>query len=319
MKYSYLVWMLFSGVAFFSSCRQSEKEEVESNKFPLSIVARIGTIPIPKATRYVTGNVVGTAHFDQSDAIGVFTDKADLLEWNYGIEWSPTSSVYWPDKDGQHDFHAFYPYNKSASWDRVPMPSLKDQKGTLESIAKCDFMVAVTRQSYSSNKGEVDFVGTEHCFKHKSCVVSLKIENSGALNGAILNKVSIGAKGLLTESVYSFDDNTVTFTEVPVDDVLDLNLGTKLTIDDVFVYFILNPKEDKVPVFLTLSYTFDGKSYTAKTDNFTTKEFQSGHWYDCIVQVRDGKLILVGGEVSSWDTSEPLDDVIIDGKEDSHE
>lgn len=310
--------MLFSGVAFFSSCRQSEKEEVESNKFPLSIVARIGTISTPKESRYVTGSAVGTAHFDQSDAIGVFMDKTALLEWNYGIEWSPAQSVYWPDMDKEHDFNAFYPYNQSASWDRVSMPSLKDQKGTLESIAKCDFMVAVTKQSYSSNKGEVDFVGTDHCFKHKSCVVSLNLEKSEALNGATLTKISIGAKGLLSESVYSFEDNVVKFSETISDDVLDINLGTKLNEDETFVYFILNPKEDNVPVTLTLSYAIGGRNYTAKTDHLTTKEFRSGHWYDCKIQVRDSKLILVGGEVSSWDTSEPLDDIIIDGKEDAH-
>lgn len=303
-------------MAFFSACQQDENEIQKADDLRMSIVASInGQKNIP-ASRYV-GDDPSNVDFEVSDAIGVFVDNAAAMKWTYiSSGWSSENDVYWPDKTQNHTFCAFYPYVEATSIAKVPMPSLLGQSGTIASISKCDFLVASVTQSCGTD-GIIAF-REENAFSHVSSLVQLTFKGDGDLSSAVLTKISIEGKDIVASSTYSFSEELVSMNPDAASDVLDVALSHPMEGKDATFYFILNEKEDaSEPVVLTVEYKTDDKTYVARMENFAGNVFVGGVKQSYTITIKERLLIIDGSSISSWGAGESLENIVINGEEQS--
>lgn len=304
-------------MTFFVACQQAEVENLEADDLRMSIVASINDQKETPDSRYA-GETPDKVEFTEDDAIGLFVDNNPAVEWVYDGEddWSSGEKVvYWPDKTRSHTFRAFYPYAETETYASVPMPSLLNQTGTIESISKCDFLIATKSQTYTDG-GTVEFKGTESSFKHVSTLLQLTFVQGSELTGAVLNKIKIEGSNIVASSSYSFDTENVTLNPNTTSDVLMADgLSHKMS-DGGNFYFIVNEKKDgTLPVKLTVEYTANGKKYVAQKSGFANNLFAGGMCQKYTVTVQNSSLIISGNEISSWGTGVPLDNVEINGEE----
>lgn len=303
-------------MTFFVACQQAEVENLKADDLRMSIVASINDQKEAPDSRYA-GETPDNVGFTADDAIGLFIDNNPAVEWVYdGEGWSSGENVvYWPDKTKSHTFRAFYPYAETDTYTSVPMPSLLNQTGTIESISKCDFLVATKSQSYEDG-GTVEFKGTGSSFKHVSTLVQLTFVQGAELTGAVLNKIKIEGSNIVTSSSYSFENESVTLDSNTPSDVLMADGLSYTMSDERSFYFIVNEKKDgTLPVKLTVEYTANGKKYVAQKSGFANNLFAGGMCQKYTVTVQNSSLIISGNEISSWGTGESLDNVEINGEE----
>lgn len=303
-------------MTFFVACQQAEVENLKADDLRMSIVASINGQNENPDSRYA-GEDPDNVEFTADDAIGLFVDNNPAVEWVYdGEDWSSGENVvYWPDKTKSHTFRAFYPYAETDSYASVPMPSLLNQTGTIESISACDFLVATKSQTYTDG-GTVEFKGTESSFKHVSTLLQLTFVEGSELTGAVLNKIKIEGNNIVTSSSYSFDTKSVTLNSNTTSDVLMVEgLSHKMS-DGGNFYFIVNEKKDaNSSVKLTVEYTANGKNYVAQKSGFANNLFAGGMCQKYTITVQNSSLIISGNVISSWGTGESLDNVEINGEE----
>ena len=315
MSKSYFVWSCVV-MAFFSACQQAENV-TQQEELPMSIVASInGQKNVPNS-RYAGSNPNDVV-FIESDRIGVFVDDNPLSEWVYSAsEWNSTKVVYWPDKTNPHTFCAFYPFNEDAvSMTTVPMPSLLNQTGTIESISQCDFLVSSVTQSYGDD-GVVKLEG-DGAFTHVSSLLQLTFKGVGDLSSSVLKNIKIEGENIVAPSTFSFSDKKVSILSSENSDVLDVSLSHEMKGEDVTFYFILNEKLDASSnVTLTIEYTTGNKTYVAKKTGFASNVFAGGVCQSYIMTIMDRLLVISGSSISEWGDGESLDDVVLDGKEKS--
>ena len=306
--------MLFISMAFMASCQECEWTNSQSDDLEMSVVASISPVNGMSQSRYA-GSEPNLVEFTKDDQIGIFVDGGTPVQWTYGSSgWSADGVVYWPDKTDEHLFQAFYPYAEGAAVDNVPMPSLKDQDGTMASLSNCDFLKASTLQSYGTN-GVVEFKGDGKTFVHVSSLLKLTIKGDEDLQSSTLDKISVLGKDLVAPSFYSFEDGTVTLSSDDSSDLLEVALEHEMKGADATFYFILNAKSDATdPVTLTLEYTTGGKSYVASMSNFAGNVFAGGMQQSYTISVKDSYLIISGGDISPWGDGETLNDIIINGQ-----
>jgi len=267
----------------------------------MSIVARIGEAE-PATSRYA--GTPESATFTQGDAIGIFMykdendTKGDAVKWTHGtMGWGTTAEMTWPDREYNYTFKAFYPYTdeKTYSYSAIPMPSLLNQNGTIESVASRDFLIASTTQTYGTN-GNVVLT-----FDHKLALVHLTIEGNYDLENATLTGISITGGNIVAPSTYSFTDNKITIdSQAEITDVLSLKL-TQAANNNPEYYFVLNNKStDEDNVSLTITYNVDNKDYIATYDSFSSNVFTGGAQHDFTVSVINNQISITGATINPW-------------------
>ena len=312
-KYSF-VWSCLV-MTFFVACQQTEVENLKAEDMRMSISASInGQSKSPKS-RYA-GTDPSHVEFQTGDAIGLFIDSKPAIEWTLASSgWNTSEIVYWPDRTKSHTFRAFYPFAETLSCGTVPMPSLLNQTGTIESISACDFLVATKEQSYQEGD-MVEFKGEDASFKHVSTLLKITFKEGAELNGAILKKIAIEGTGIVSPSTYSFEDKIVTLTPDTNSDVLSVD-GLSQDLSDGFTYyFIVNEKQDASSlVKLAVEYEINGMAYVAQLSNFAGNVFDGGMCQSYIITIQNNVLVVSGADISSWGVGESMEDIVINGEE----
>ena len=316
MKKNSFVWSCLV-MTFFVACQQTEVENLQAEDMPMSISASInGQSENPKS-RYA-GTDPSHVEFQTGDAIGLFIDSKPTIEWTLSSSgWTTDEIVYWPDKSKSHTFRAFYPFAETSSYASVPMPSLLNQTGSIESISNCDFLVATKIQSY--NEGEmVEFKGEESAFKHVSTLLKLTFLEGEELSGAILKKITIEGSNIVSPATYSFINGTVTLSPDAASDVLLADGLSQDLSDGATYYFIVNEKQDaSSSVKLAVEYEVNGKVYVAQKNGLAGNVFDGGMCQSYIVTIQNSVLVVSGATISPWGIGESMDDIIINGEETS--
>ena len=310
-------------VLFFTACQQ---EDVDGNfeKFPVSIEANIGDSSGEPVGRYV-GDEPNGAAFASGDAIGLMVNEGSFVKWTYdGSKWSPTgNAVYWKDKDSDHQFYAFYPYEskEGMSLMNVPMPDLSIQDGSISSLAEHDFLVTTKTQAYGSN-GVVSFTKDENApFTHVSSLIQINIKGNGDLKNATITGISIVGEDITTLSSYSFDNGNVNLDTNPdnaSDELLAEGLNRQVNSTDQTFYFIVNAGTVSLSdVDLTIAYASATKKYKAKLQGLgaNTEEFVRGKQYSYTLKISDGVLTMTGNEIKEWETGNNVGEIVINGEE----
>lgn len=319
MKHTFFTTVLC--MVMLTGCQQAEEITNPSEELPMAIEASIEN---HMASRYASGNNNGTPNslvFSSGDNIGVFVNDRVADKWTKGNDenWTSTpSTIYWPDKVSNHDFYAFYPHQEALSKTSVPMPSLAGQTGTMESLSKCDFMVATTKQSYGTN-GIVSFSGTNNCFKHVSSLVAITILKESDLKESIITKISFeGANtGLGSTTEYSFGTDTEPATIVTkssidiVESSENFSISMKETEKDLPLYFILNSGADLANITFSIEYNTGEKHFTASKSGLGSGSLTSGNRYNFNLNITDGVLSISGCEIEGWGTGSNMNDIII--------
>ena len=312
-KYSF-VWSCLV-MTFFVACQQTEVENLKAEDMRMSISASInGQSKSPKS-RYA-GTDPSHVEFQTGDAIGLFIDSKPAIEWTLASSgWNTSEIVYWPDRTKSHTFRAFYPFAETLSCGTVPMPSLLNQTGTIESISACDFLVATKEQSYQEGD-MIEFKGEDASFKHVSTLLKITFKEGAELNGAILKKIAIEGTGIVSPSTYSFEDKIVTLTPDTNSDVLSVD-GLSQDLSDGFTYyFIVNEKQDASSlVKLAVEYEINGMAYVAQLSSFAGNVFDGGMCQSYIITIQNNVLVVSGADISSWGVGESMEDIVINGEE----
>ena len=312
-KYSF-VWSCLV-MTFFVACQQTEVENLKAEDMRMSISASInGQTKSPKS-RYA-GTDPSHVEFQTGDAIGLFIDSKPAIEWTLASSgWNTSEIVYWPDRTKSHTFRAFYPFAETLSCGTVPMPSLLNQTGTIESISACDFLVATKEQSYQEGD-MVEFKGEDASFKHVSTLLKITFKEGAELNGAILKKIAIEGTSIVSPSTYSFEDKIVTLTPDTNSDVLSVD-GLSQDLSDGFTYyFIVNEKQDASSlVKLAVEYEINGMAYVAQLSSFAGNVFDGGMCQSYIITIQNNVLVVSGADISSWGVGESMEDIVINGEE----
>lgn len=298
-------------------CQQSVDDLVVNENYPISIEASIGDAG---GSRY-SGSTPNAATFADGDDIGlaykVGTETTNFVQWSFnGSAWTQNgSSMKWKNIGDDHTFYAFYPYNTSALLSEVPMPDLINQKGTMESVALCDFLVATKTMKYS-NGGKVSFTGDD-AFDHVSSLVVLTLKNTGDLTSATINNISLEGADLVAESTYSFENRMVTWMKNDVsDDIMNADISVEnsaMNGDKVF-YFVVNSETVNLSA-VTLSITYKsagGEVYKAsKTDLSQTgghTQFQKGHSYNYGITITTDQILTISGHtINTWKNGDSFD------------
>lgn len=306
---------------FFSACQKGEESEQQEKEYTVSIMARIGkSISEP---RYEQDDEKATANFIKNDDIGVFMDDGNSVRWVFdNTSWTTESSIYWEDRDKTHDFCAYYPYSEAESKENIKMPSLDNQVGKWENIARYDFLVASKSLSYNEDHGNVAFSG-EYSFKHVSSLLKMNIKGEGDMAKAVIDKIVLEGNDLVTQGYYSFKTNSVTFSGTPKE-TLYIAPAHLMNSQNVSFYFILNGIESDEnnalrtttdnPINLTIEYTLNSKKYIAQRDGLSPG-LLSGRIHEYNILVKDGNVIITGGSISGWTPGNEVEDIIINGEE----
>ncbi len=308
-KIPYLLGWLCCGMTLFSACGQSEVEELENENLRMSVIASIEHLDKAPQGRYAgvgESNDPDDVRFVKDDKIGVFKSETETAsEWTFdGTKWNSTGIVYWPSVDKEHTFYAFYPYQAAASINAVPMPSLLEQNGDLNSLSQCDFLVATTTGKYTPG-GVVDFTGEGKTFKHVSSLIALTIVGTtGDLQNATLKRISIKGTNLVAPSSYSFKDKTVTPMSGENTDLLEVPLDHEMGSSDVTYFFIVNAYEktdDNSEIELMIQYTTSmGLNFEAKLKGFSGNTLKGGVRQNYTITISDAILTVSGAFISKW-------------------
>lgn len=308
-----LVWSFFAMTAM-TACQQSLSEEKVSDELQMSLVASIGSPNNTVTSRYA-GIDPNSVNFEEGDDIGLFIDDKPALKWVFSNQkWNPDNIVYWTDKNQNHTFNAFYPYQEASAVTEVPMPSLLEQTGMMENLDNYDFLVASVSQSYGDN-GVVEFCGN-YSFKHVSSLLQLTLEAGGDVDNSTITGITVNGADIVASSTYSFKDGKVNLTRDENSDELTVPLSYKMNGEDVSFYLMVNEKLDPATVVtLSISYTTGEKNYVAEMTNFAGNTFVGGARQHYSLTIKDSSLKITGSSISSWDEGEALDNLIIDGQE----
>ena len=303
-------------MAMLAGCQQAEEIVNPSEELPMAIEA---SIEDQMESRYVSSdNTPNNLSFATNESVGVFVNERPAIKWTYkGNSWEPETTVYWPDKSEKgHDFYAFYPYAAATSKENVPMPSLANQKGTIECLSACDFLIATTQESYGTD-GVVSFTGEKHCFKHVSALIAITIKGESDLSTSTINYISFGGSNIASGTTYSFETNKTSIVENKTSDLMKSdNLDYTMTETDKVFYFIVNSGNDLSATSFTIEYTgSDEKSYKATKPNLGNGILSSGKQYSFNLKVADGVMTISGNEIQDWTSGGTMDDIVINGVE----
>ena len=193
------------------------------------------------------------------------------------------------------------------------MPSLKNQTGTMESVAACDFLMAEKSQSYGEN-GVVNFKEEGSAFNHISSLIQLTIKSGKDLASATLTSLWLTGANLVAPSTYSFTDG-VKLTPDEESDEVSLALNYDMSEGDITYYLVVNEKLSATSTTtLTLQYTSGGNTYTATKEGLAGNVFQSGMMQSFTLSVQNLELLVTGSEISPWEQGNTMEDIVVDAK-----
>jgi len=304
-------------MAMLTGCQQAEEIVDPSEELIMSIEASIGDAA---RSRYA-GDTPNDVNFTNGDKIGLSVNGGTFYEWecNQNNSWNRTDDkvVYWNDKTNNHTFKAFYPFGDITQEGAIEMPELTGQDGTMTSVAARDFLIVQKEESYATESGVVSLT-----FEHVSSLITIKLKGEGDLVGATINQIAITGNNILSSSTYKFGE-TVPVT-VADDQLNTMTLEPNYTITagtNKLFYFIFNSGTANLSdVNLTIAYTSGGKDYTATLNELggDDSKFISGEQHIFSLKIADGVLSISGNEIEDWSGSEPLEDIIINGVENSN-
>lgn len=308
-------------------CHQADEMDFVNEDLRMSVVASIKGSDNLVTSRY-GGDTPNSVSFVDGDEIGMSVNGRAFVKWTKdanGDGWSPDgNAVFWDDKTSDHSFVAFYPYDSNVTIERIPMPDLSGQLGTMESIAEKDFLMAQKTQTYGTN-GVVEFKpfneSVDYSFKHVSSLVVVTLKGEGELASATINKISINGTNLFTPSNYVKSNGglIVEIDDEPGKDLLELSLSHQMESKNKTYYFIINSGTVSLSaVTLSISYTTNQESYIAKLNGLGTSEvttFEKGKKYSYSLKVAGGELVISGNEIQDWGEGLNLGDIVINGIE----
>ena len=308
-------------------CHQADEMDFVNEDLRMSVVASIKGSDNLVTSRY-GGDTPNSVSFVDGDEIGMSVNGRAFVKWTKdanGDGWSPDgNAVFWDDKTSDHSFVAFYPYDSNVTIERIPMPDLSGQLGTMESIAEKDFLMAQKTQTYGTN-GVVEFKpfneSVDYSFKHVSSLVVVTLKGEGELASATINKISINGTNLFTPFNYVKSNGglIVKIDDEPGKDLLELSLSHQMESKNKTYYFIVNSGTVSLSaVTLSISYTTNQESYIAKLNGLGTSEvttFEKGKKYSYSLKVAGGELVISGNEIQDWGEGLNLGDIVINGIE----
>ena len=319
-KAQYASWIM---LLLLSACQASD-ELAQEQEYTVSIMARIGK-SVPEG-RYVQTNDKTPALFAPNDDIGIFMDDATVVRWVFNeTAWASEETVYWADKDKKHTFCAYYPYSGSQAdegKDKVQMPSLEGQTGNWDNIAQYDFLVTSKELSYNDNAGNVSFTD-DNAFRHVSSLMKINIKSENDMGNATIDKITFKGNDLITQAYYSFTTDAVT-VDGTSQESLSVTPNHPMNGKDASFYFILNGtpanesgnQKGANPIDFTIEYTSNNKKYTAHREALCNGII-SGRIHEYNILVKGGLVIITGGGISGWTPGNTIEDIIINGEEDS--
>lgn len=304
-------------MAMLAGCQQAEGIMNPSEELIMSIEASIGDAA---RSRYA-GDTPNDVNFTDGDKIGLSVNNGTFYEWkcNQNNSWKRTDDkvVYWNDKTNNHTFKAFYPFGDITQEGAIEMPELTGQDGTMTSVAARDFLIAQKEESYAAESGVVSLT-----FKHVSSLITIKLKGEGDLVGATIDQINITGNNILSSSTYKFGE-TVPVT-VADDQLNTMTLEPNYTITagtNKLFYFIFNSGTANLSdVNLTIAYTSGDKDYTATLNGLGGEEskFISGEQHIFSLKIADGVLSISGNEIEDWNGTEDVEDIVINGVENSN-
>ena len=296
-----------------NSCEQSEMGKMEDENLTMSIQANIGTSKLMQG-RYA-GDTPDAVNFAENDQIGLFIGEASPLKWTYSQSvWKTEKIVYWQNKTDAFDFSAFYPYAEGADYAAIPMPSLKNQVGTLTDVAAHDFLVAKTNQSYGED-GAVKFTA-EHAFKHVSALIQLTMDGTGDLQGATLKNIQLKGKDIVSSTQYSFATDKATLKgaeEAETGNQLVASLADGTVNGQKVYYLLVNAMEGSGAIHLSVSYEAKGSMYTTPEVELPVVKYVSGTRYAFKLAIRDAHLKISEAQIGPWTDGGHFDEIQMDG------
>lgn len=304
-------------MAMLAGCQQAEEIVNPSEELLMSIEASIGDAA---RSRYA-GDTPNDVNFTDGDKIGLSVNNGTFYEWkcNQNNSWKRTDDkvVYWNDKTNNHTFKAFYPFGDITQEGAIEMPELTGQDGTMTSVAARDFLIAQKEESYATESGVVSLT-----FEHVSSLITIKLKGEGDLVGSTINQITITGNNILTSSTYKFGETAP--VTVAGDQVNTMTLEPNCTITagtNKLFYFIFNSGTANLSdVNLTIAYTSGGKGYTATLNGLGKNDetFISGEQHIFSLKIADGVLSISGNEIKDWIGTEDVEDIIINGVENSN-
>ena len=304
-------------MAMLAGCQQAEGIMNPSEELIMSIEASIGDAA---RSRYA-GDTPNDVNFTNGDKIGLSVNGGTFYEWecNQNNSWNRTDDkvVYWNDKTNNHTFKAFYPFGDITQEGAIEMPELTGQDGTMTSVAARDFLIAQKEESYAAESGVVSLT-----FEHVSSLITIKLKGEGDLVGATIDQINITGNNILSSSTYKFGE-TVPVT-VADDQLNTMTLEPNYTITagtNKLFYFIFNSGTANLSdVNLTIAYTSGDKDYTATLNGLGGEEskFISGEQHIFSLKIADGVLSISGNEIEDWNGTEDVEDIVINGVENSN-
>lgn len=135
-----------------TACQQDAMPGANENAETSPVVLKT-VIDAHPQSRISNNTETGESTFVEGDKIGLFmAESTDPVAFTYsGTDWNAATMLYWPDNKADFLFEAFYPFVESAQRDNILMPSLAAQDGTLEDVAKKDFLIASHTQNFGDN------------------------------------------------------------------------------------------------------------------------------------------------------------------------
>ena len=87
-------FMLCFSMALLASCQESELIKPQADDLTMSVVANISPVGSVTQSRYA-GSEPNLVEFAEGDAIGIFVDSGEPVQWTYGTSgWSAEDIVY---------------------------------------------------------------------------------------------------------------------------------------------------------------------------------------------------------------------------------
>lgn len=316
----------FCSIALLTGCQQAEEIENMGEKLPMSVEAGIVKA---LGSRYVAvGNDPNNLSFMSGNAIGVAVKGGKFVKWTLNSSsWTPEGDgAYWPDKEESYTFNAFYPYANVPETGNITMPNLSDgQDGTMAWIAEHDFLATTKTESYDENAGKVSFTD-DYAFKHVSSLLQITLKGEGDLLGSTITSIELKGSDIVSSSTYKFSDSEGSIGDVTVKtdekgDEISISPKHTMNADGYVIYFIVNAgtvELDKVS--LTIKYMSGETPFTATLSKLgkSGEKFGIGKYYKYGIKVSEGVLTVSGNEISTWGDGGEIDDIIINGIQDSN-
>lgn len=303
-------------VAMLAGCRQADEIDNMSEELLVSIEASIGNMQM---SRYASSDdSPNNLSFIVNDEIGLFVHDRSVVKWTLEDDgWKPTTSSHWPNKDGAFWFYAYYPYDEATSKGSVKMPSLAGQKGSIESLSACDFLVASTEETYVSEEddgidGQVSFTGSAS-FEHVSSLVAITIKGDCDLKTSTIQQISFSAPNIASGTTYSLSDGTMNFVDdKKSDEMVSGDLNYTMEGADHTFYFILNNGIAFSDITFSLKYSTNGTKYNAEKVGLGNEGIlESGKRYNFNLKISDGVLTVFGSNIVNWGDGTQMDDIEI--------